>query len=125
MHHIYLHLLRVLYIAALLHFLGTLLAQHNELGKEVSFSYLSWTLGGPGHNYSPIKKLCLALIFNTKNLRHYMIAYEVQLIAQADPIRFIRNRPILKDWIGKWDVILLAFDIIYVSQKAIKGTSFG
>lgn len=53
----------ILYVAALERSLGALLAQNNEEGKENALYYLSQTLVGAEHNYSPIEKVCLALIF--------------------------------------------------------------
>jgi hypothetical protein len=65
----------ILYIATQPASVGALLAQHNDEGKEVACYYLSRTMVGAEQNYSPIEKLCLALIFTLKKLRHYMLAY--------------------------------------------------
>jgi ribonuclease HI len=101
--------------------ISALLAQHNDKGKEVACYYLSHTLVGAENNYSPIEKLCLALVFSLKKLRHYMLAHLIQLIAKADPIRYVLNQPALMGCLGKWVVIMIEFDITYVPQKAIKG----
>jgi hypothetical protein len=53
----------ILYIAAQPASVGALLAQHNDEGKEVACYYLSRTMAGAEHNYSPIDKLCLTLFF--------------------------------------------------------------
>lgn len=76
---------------------------------------------GAEHNYSPIAKLCLALVFALKKLRHYMLAHQIQLIARADPVRYVLNQPALMGRLGKWAVFMMEFDINYVPQKAIKG----
>jgi hypothetical protein len=52
----------ILYIATQPCCIGALLAQHNDEGKEVACYYLSRTMVGAERNYSPIEKLCLALI---------------------------------------------------------------
>ena len=67
----------ILYIAAQPTSVGTLHAQMNNEGKEVACYYLSRTMVGAECNYSPIEKLCLALIFALKKLRHYLLAHEV------------------------------------------------
>ena len=85
----------ILYIAAQERSLGALLAQENEENKEKALYYLSRTLTGPELNYSPIEKTCLALIFSTKKLRHYMQAYTVHLIAHANPIKYVLSKPVL------------------------------
>ncbi|CAL9019529.1 unnamed protein product [Prunus brigantina] len=53
----------ILYIEALELSLGALLSQHNEDGKENALYYLSRTLMGAEQNYTPIKKVYLALVF--------------------------------------------------------------
>jgi hypothetical protein len=58
----------ILYIATQPTSIGVLLAQHNDEGKEVACYYLSRTLVGAENNYSPIEKLCLALVFSLKKL---------------------------------------------------------
>ncbi|GKV47484.1 hypothetical protein SLEP1_g54386 [Rubroshorea leprosula] len=111
----------ILYIAAQEYFLGALLAQVNEEGKENALYYLSRTLVGAKVNYSPIEKICLALIFSTKKLRHYMLAHVVHLISKADPLKYIMSKPMLFSRLVKWALLLSEFEIIYVPQKAIKG----
>ena len=76
---------------------------------------------GPELNYSPIEKTCLALIFSTKKLRHYMQAYMVHLIAHADSIKYVLSKPVLSGWLARWGLLLTKYEIIYIPQKAIKG----
>ena len=45
------------------------------------------------------------------------------LIAKLDPIKFIFKKPSLSERIARWQVLLSEFDILYVSQKAIKGSA--
>jgi hypothetical protein len=111
----------ILYIATQSASVGALLAQHNDEGKEVACYYLSHTLVGAENNYSPIEKLCLALVFSLKKLRHYMLAHPIQLIARADPVRYVLNQPALMGCLVKWAIIMMEFYITYVPQKAIKG----
>ena len=111
----------ILYIAVQPASLGALLAQHNDEGKEVACYYLSRTMVGAECNYSPLEKYCLALIFALKKLRHYMLAHEIQLVARADPIRYVLSQPVLTGRLGKWAVLMMEFDITFVPQKAVKG----
>jgi ribonuclease HI len=78
-------------------------------------------LVGAEHKYSPIEKICLALVFAAKKLRHYLLAHKVQLISKADPLKYLMTRPVLSGRLAKWALLLLEFDIEYVSQKAVKG----
>jgi len=111
----------ILYIAAQPFSVGALFAQKNDEGKEVACYYLSRTMVGAERNYSPIEKICLALMFALKKLRHYLLYHEVQLIARADPIKYVLNQPILTGRIGKWALPMMEYDITYIPQKAIKG----
>ncbi|KAG9458147.1 hypothetical protein H6P81_002655 [Aristolochia fimbriata] len=72
-------------------------------------------------NYSPIEKMCLALIFAIQKLRHYLLAHSTNLISRADPLKFIMSRPMLSGRLAKWALLLSEFEINFIPQKAIKG----
>ena len=50
-----------------------------------------------------------------------MQAHTVYVISKADSIKYIMSRPVLDGRLAKWAVILKKFNLIHVSQKAIKG----
>ncbi|KAL0318211.1 UNVERIFIED_CONTAM: Transposon Tf2-12 polyprotein [Sesamum calycinum] len=58
----------ILYVAAQERSVGILLAQKNDEGKENALYYLSRTMTPNEFKYSPIEKLCLALIFSIQKL---------------------------------------------------------
>ncbi|KAA0057665.1 uncharacterized protein E5676_scaffold704G00030 [Cucumis melo var. makuwa] len=101
--------------------LNTLLAQEEEKGKERALYHLSRTLVGTEVNYSHIEKMCLALFFAIDKLRYYIQAFIVHLVAKADPIKYVLSRSINSGCLIKWAVLLQQYDIVYISQKAIKG----
>ncbi|KAI5317663.1 hypothetical protein L3X38_037370 [Prunus dulcis] len=111
----------ILYIAALERSLGALLAQHNDDGKENALYYLSRTLVGAEQNYTPIEKVCLALVFAVQKLRHYILSHRVILISKADPLRYLISKPVLSGRIAKWSLLFSEFEIKFVPQKVIKG----
>lgn len=78
-------------------------------------------LVGAELHYPPIEKVCLALVFAVKKMRHYFLSHKVQLISKADPLKFLMFRPVLSGRLAKWSLMLMEFDITYVSKKAIKG----
>ncbi|KAM0989191.1 hypothetical protein COP1_013113 [Malus domestica] len=83
----------ILYIVAQEGSIGAFLAQENEDQKEIALYYLSRTLTSAELNYSPIEKMCLALVFVVQKLRHYMHAYTIHLFAKVDPIKYVMSKP--------------------------------
>ena len=67
--------------------------------------------------------MCCALTWAAQRLRQYMLYHTTWLIAKLDPIKFIFEKPSLSGRIARWQVLLSEFDILYVSQKAIKGSA--
>ncbi|XP_073121371.1 uncharacterized protein [Henckelia pumila] len=72
-------------------------------------------------NYSPIEKLCLALIFVFQKLKDYFQAHTVRLVSKENPLKYVMSRPVLSDRLARWNLQLQQFEIIYVPQKAVKG----
>ena len=68
----------ILYIVAQDSSLGALLAQANDDGKEQALYYLSRRLVGTEYYYSPIEKSCLAVVFATKKLCHYLLVLRIE-----------------------------------------------
>ena len=52
-----------------------------------------------------------------------MLYHTTWLIAKLDPIKFIFEKPSLSERIVRWQVLLSEFDILYVSQKVVKGSA--
>ena len=69
-----------------------------------------------------IERFYLALVWSTRRLRHYMTKYFVQLVSRLDPLRYLFDIPILTCRLMRWLVILIEFDIQYVTQNSIKGS---
>ncbi|KAH6836354.1 hypothetical protein C2S53_011214 [Perilla frutescens var. hirtella] len=92
----------ILYIAAQERSVGALLAQENEKGKENALYYLSRMMTPNELNYSPVEKLCLALIFSIQKLKHYFQAHTVRLISKANPLKYVMTRPVLSDRLARW-----------------------
>ena len=63
--------------------MGALLAQYlEETKKENAIYYISKKILPYEEKYSPLEKTCVALVWATRKLRHYMLAYKVLLIAR-------------------------------------------
>ena len=52
-----------------------------------------------------------------------MLSYTTWLVSKMDPAKCIFEKLALTGWIAQWQVLLLEFDIVCVTQKAIKGSA--
>ncbi|WJZ90965.1 hypothetical protein VitviT2T_010079 [Vitis vinifera] len=102
--------------------LGCMLAQLDDSGKEQAIYYLSKRMLDYEMRYVMIERYCLALIWVTHRLRHYMTKYLVHLISCLDPLRYLFDMPALVGRLMRWLVLLTEFDIHYVNQKSIRGS---
>ncbi|KAL0339323.1 UNVERIFIED_CONTAM: hypothetical protein Sangu_1454400 [Sesamum angustifolium] len=83
----------ILYIAAQELSVGILLAQVNDEGKENTLYYLSRTMTPNELKYSPIEKLCVALIFSIQKLKHYFQSHSIHLVSKANPLKYVMEKP--------------------------------
>ncbi|RVW77165.1 Retrovirus-related Pol polyprotein from transposon 17.6 [Vitis vinifera] len=100
--------------------LGCMLAQIDDSWNERAIYYLSKRMLEYEMKYVMIERLCLALVWATRRLRHYMTEYSLHLISCLDPLRYLFDRPALTGRLMRWLVLLTEFDIQYVSQKSIR-----
>ncbi|RDX99192.1 hypothetical protein CR513_17775, partial [Mucuna pruriens] len=59
----------------------------------------------------------------TKRLKPYMLSHITWLVAKNDPVKYIFEKPVLTGRIARWQMALSEYDILYVSQRAIKGSA--
>ena len=52
-----------------------------------------------------------------------MLSHTTWLISKMDPVKYIFEKPALTGRIARWQVLQFEFDIVYVTQKAIKGSA--
>ncbi|KAL6340431.1 hypothetical protein AAG906_006094 [Vitis piasezkii] len=102
--------------------LGCMLAQLDDSGKDRAIYYLSKRMLNYKMRYAMIERYCLALVWATRRLRNYMTEYSVHLISCLDPLRYLFDRPALVGRLMRWLVLLIEFDIHYVTQKSIRGS---
>ncbi|KAL0295428.1 UNVERIFIED_CONTAM: Transposon Tf2-12 polyprotein [Sesamum angustifolium] len=92
----------IMYVAAQERSIGILLAQKNDEGKENALYYLSRTMTPNELKYSPIEKLCLALIFSIQKLNHYFQSHSIHLVSKANPLKYVMAKLVLSDRLAKW-----------------------
>nr|CAN68299.1 hypothetical protein VITISV_009905 [Vitis vinifera] len=100
--------------------LRCILAQLDDSGKERAIYYLSKRMLDYETIYVMIERFCLALVWFTRKLRHYMTKYSVHLISYLDPLRYLFNRSALIGRLMRWLILLTEFNIHYVTQKSIR-----
>ena len=92
--------------------MGALLAQHLEVTrKENGIYYISKKMLPYEEKYLPLEKTCVALVWETRKLRHYMLAYKVLLIARMDPLKYLMEKPVQDGKTAKWVLLLSEFNI--------------
>nr|KYP49961.1 Retrovirus-related Pol polyprotein from transposon 297 family [Cajanus cajan] len=113
----------ILYLTVLEDSMGCMLGQLNKTGnQERAIYYLSKKFTDYEARYSPLEKTCCTLVWATRRLRQYMLRHTTQLISKMDPIKYLLEKSVLVGRIARWQVLLSEYDIVYVSQKAIKGS---
>ena len=110
-----------IYVRAMDHSLGGLLAQKNDNDCEHAVYYLSRTLLGTEHWYPMIEKECQALAFAIQKMRHYLVGQTIHVISRINPIRVFMMQEGSLNWrLVRWVMLLCQYDIYFTQQKAVK-----
>jgi len=113
----------ILYLTILEESMGCVLGQHDQTGKiEHAIYYLSKKFTDCEKRYSMLERTCCALAWAAHRLRQYMLSHTTWLISKMDPIKYILEKPALFGRIARWQMLLSEYDIVYVTQKSIKGS---
>ncbi|XP_070040846.1 uncharacterized protein [Nicotiana tomentosiformis] len=115
----------ILYIVAQERSIGALLAQENSEGKEKSLYYLNRMMTPNELNYSPIEKMCLALVFSIQKLKLYFQAHVVRLVSKENLIKFEISKPVLSDRLTRWYLQFQQFKIVGAGTGVVFVTSQG
>ncbi|KAA3481490.1 RNA-directed DNA polymerase (Reverse transcriptase), Ribonuclease H [Gossypium australe] len=59
----------------------------------------------------------------TRRLRQYMLYHTTWLISELDPLKYMMESTALNGRMAQWKILLSEFDIVYVNQKAVKGSA--
>ena len=114
----------ILYMTVLDELMGCMLGQHDKFrNREWAIYYLSKKFTAREMNYSLLERTCCALVWAAHRLRQYMLSHTTWLVSKMDPVKYIFEKPALTGRIARWQVLLSEFDIVYVNQKATKGSA--
>ncbi|XP_055830980.1 uncharacterized protein LOC129900016 [Solanum dulcamara] len=112
----------LLYLSVMDNAFGCVLGQHDEIvRREQAIYYLSKKFTPYEARYTLLERTCCALTWIAQKFRHYLSAYTTYLISRMDPLKYIFQKPMPTGKLAKWQILLSEFDIVYVTQKAIKG----
>ncbi|XP_077215716.1 uncharacterized protein LOC143850343 [Tasmannia lanceolata] len=89
--------------------------------KERPVYYISKKMLEYEVKYTILEKTCLALVWATQRLRHYLLSSKVLLLSRMDPLKYLFEKPALTGRTARWLLLLSEFDITYVTQKSVKG----
>jgi len=97
----------LLYVRAMDHSLGALLAQMNDKSAEQTIYYLSRTLIGAESHYNPVEKECLALVIAIQKTRHYLVEQTIHVISRVNLLRILMTKPSsLNSKLANWAILL-------------------
>ncbi|KAK5776793.1 hypothetical protein PVK06_044758 [Gossypium arboreum] len=114
----------ILYLAVFENSMGCVLGPYDESGrKEKVIYYLSKKFTECETRYPSIEKLCCALIWTTRRLKQYMLYHTTWLISKLDPLKYMMKSTALNRMMARWQILFSEFDIVYVNQKAVKGSA--
>jgi len=112
----------LLYVRAVDHSLGVLLAQKNDEGCEHAIYYLSRTLIGAESQYNPVEKECLSLVFAVQKIRYYLVGQTIHVISRVNPLCMLMMKlGFLNSRLANWAILLSQYDLTFVPQKTVKG----
>jgi hypothetical protein len=92
-----------------------------EDGKEFSVGHVSRRLLDTKTRYVFMEKLCLSLYYACSKFRHYILSSTCIVACQYDVIKHMLLKPILSGRIGKWDYVLVEYDLAYKLLRSMKG----
>ena len=93
-----------------------MLAQESVDKVERAIYYLSKKMLDYEPRYTPLDKACLALVWATKKLRHYLLAHSVILVLRLDPFKYLFEKSALTSRLARWLLLLFEFDLKYMTR---------
>lgn len=100
-----------LYISTSLYVIGTMLYKKNTNNKKRAIYYLRKKFIEYEIKYTPMKKICYAMIFTTKKLRYYLLYCSTYVVGHVNPLTYLMAKQHISCRFVKWLMLLQEFDI--------------
>ncbi|XP_030964979.1 uncharacterized protein LOC115986274 [Quercus lobata] len=99
-----------------------MLAQEDDEKNERAIYYFSKRFHDYETRYTPIEKLCFALVWALQKLRHIILPFQIWVVARMDPLKYLIEKPALSGRLSRWLIWLEEFNLKYMARKTIKGS---
>ena len=110
----------ILYLAIEGNAIGAMLVQEGEKKVEHAVYNLSKKMLPYKEKYSQVEQICLAMVWAMKKLRYYFQSYKIQAVSKMDPMKYLYKASSLVEKLAKWLILLIEFDVQYLTKKTIK-----
>ena len=111
-----------LYLSIIGDAVGSMLAQEDDDKNERAIYYLSKRFNDYETRYTTIEKSCFALVWAVQKLRHIILPFQILVVARMDPLKYLFKKPALSGRLSRWMILLVEFNLKYVTRKTIKGS---
>jgi len=93
----------------------------DDENKEREIYYLSKTLIDYETRYTPMEKLCFAIVLTIEKLRHYLLYCTTYVVSLVNPLKYLVTKKYLLGRVAKLLMLLQEFYINMVKKKFVKG----
>ena len=87
-----------------------MLEQEDDDKNERAIYYLSKRFHDYETRYTPIEKSCFVLVWAIHKLRHFVLPFQIWVVARMDPLKYLFEKLSLSGRLLRWLILLAKFD---------------
>ena len=61
------------------------------------------------------------MVWAVQKLKHILLAHQVLMVTRMDPLKYLFEKPAFIGKLSRWLILLVEFDLTYVTKNTIKG----